>query len=153
MQRHLLMLVTATAAWVAPANAQMASEDSAAAAAALEEFYHALDHGDSARAVALLADDALVIEGGVVETRAEYVGHHLGADIRASRGATGERLVVRVVSEGDIAWIVSTTTRPPAGNGENATPGSMLADLAVLRRTATGWQIVAIHWSARRLRP
>ena len=152
MLRKVLILVAATAAVVAPANAQLAREDSAAAVAALEAFYHALHHGDSARAVSMLGDDAVIVEGGAVETRTEYLGHHLGADMRASRDAAGERYVHRVTTSGDVAWVVSTTTRPAAGSGESAIPGSMLAELAVLRRTAAGWQIVAIHWSARRLR-
>ena len=154
MLRIILILVAATAAAgvVAPVNAQLASEDSTAAVAALEAFYHALHHGDSARAVSMLGDDAVIVEGGAVETRAEYIGHHLGADMRASRDDTGERLIHQVTTAGDIAWVVSTTTRPATGTGESATPGSSLADLAVLRRTAAGWQIVAIHWSARRLR-
>lgn len=143
------IVVAMLGAWLsAPAAAQLATADSAAAVSALEQFHHTLQHGDSARAAELLASDAVVVEGGAVETRAEYLGHHLRADIRASRNGTGERVVQRVDVVGDVAWVVSVTTRRAASE---ATAGSVLAELAVLRRTAAGWRIAVIHWSARRL--
>lgn len=124
--------------------------DSAAALAVVTQYEAALARGDSALAVSLLADDLMVLEAGSIETRAEYLAHHLGADIKASAGAKGERTVVKVSIAGDAAYVITRTTRP--GTGAQGSTGSELAELMVLSRTTTGWTIRAIHWSSRRRR-
>lgn len=53
--------------------AQPTSPDAKAAATAVAQFHAALTAGDSARAVALLSKDVLVLESGAVQTRAEYL--------------------------------------------------------------------------------
>ena len=70
------------------ANAQQASSsqssrvvDSAAVVATVARFHGALASGDSVAATALLTEDALIVETGEIETKDEYVRHHLGADI------------------------------------------------------------------------
>lgn len=141
--RVLLMLAFAT-------TAVAQSPDSAAAIAVVNQYEAALAAGDSAKAVSLLADDLLVLEAGTIETRAEYLAHHLGADIKASAGAKGERTVVRVSVVGDAAYIVTRTVRPPTG--AQGSTGSELAELMVLSKTSGGWKIRAIHWSSRRRR-
>jgi hypothetical protein len=62
-----------------PLRAQAARADSIALTTAVARFHDALTAGDSVRAVAMLATDALVLESGAIETRAEYLGHHLGS--------------------------------------------------------------------------
>lgn len=124
--------------------------DSAAALAIVDQYEAALSGGDSAKAVSLLADDLLVMEAGAIETRAEYLAHHLGADMKASAGPKGERSVIRVNVVGDAAYIVTKTVRP--GTGAQGSTGSELAELMVLAKTAGGWKIKAIHWSSRRRR-
>ena len=63
-------------------------------------FHAALAAGDSAAALALLAPDAVVLESGEVETRAEYAAHHLAADIEFSRAVPSQRVVTLVASRG-----------------------------------------------------
>lgn len=138
-----LMLVTAAAA-----TAQ--SADSVAAVAVVNQYEAALAAGDSAKAVALLADDLLVLEAGSIETRADYLAHHLGADIKASAGVKGDRTVVKVSVGGDAAYVITKTVRPPTG--AQGSTGSELAELMVLSKTSAGWKIRAIHWSSRRRR-
>lgn len=125
--------------------------DSAAAVAVVEQFHAALTASDSARAVSLLTDDVLVIESGHIQTRAEYLGGHLGADMKASAGSKGERTVVKVTIVGDAAYVVSRTLNPPTGAAGNT--GSESVELMVTTKSPAGWRISAVHWSSRRRRP
>ena len=58
--------------------------------------------------MSLLQPDALIVEGGAVQTRAEYESEHLGEDIAYARAVPGKQLKVVVRQEGDIAWVTST---------------------------------------------
>lgn len=148
--RRVLAIAFGLSLAATPALTQTTSTDSSAAAAVVERFHSALTSGDSARAVALLASDVLVLESGAVQTRAEYLSHHLGADMKASKGSKAARSVVQVRVMGDAAYVVSKTVSPPTG-AEGST-GSEMAELMVLSKTASGWSIRAVHWSSRRRR-
>lgn len=124
--------------------------DSAEAVAAVEQFHAALAAADSARAVGLLSDDVLILESGAVQTRAEYLGGHLGADMKASQGPKGERTVVKVTVIGNAAYVISKTVTPPTG--AQGSTGSESAELMLVSKTATSWKIRAVHWSSRRRR-
>ncbi|MCZ8013854.1 nuclear transport factor 2 family protein [Gemmatimonas sp.] len=130
--------------------AQPTSPDAKAAATAVAQFHAALTAGDSARAVALLSKDVLVLESGAVQTRAEYLSHHLGADMKASNGSKAVRSIVQVQLMGEAAYVVSKSVTPPTG-GEGSS-GSEMAELMVLSKTPSGWSIRAVHWSSRRKR-
>ena len=151
MKRHwfAMFALIATAASL-EAQSSPRTADSAAALAVVDQYDAALAAGDSAKAVALLADDLMVLEAGTIETRAEYLAHHLGADMKASAGAKGERTIVKVSVVGDAAYIITKTVRPPTG--AQGSTGSELAELMVLAKTSAGWKIKAIHWSSRRRR-
>jgi uncharacterized protein (TIGR02246 family) len=121
--------------------------DSAAVAAVVEHYHRALAEGDSAAALALIAEDAVIIEGGQIESRREYRSHHLPADIAFARATKGTRSPVHVVVRGDVAWTtVTSTTR---GKYRGRSVNSIGAELMVLTRTMDGWKISAIHWSSR----
>ena len=99
--------------------------------------------------MSLLSDDLIVLEAGASQTHAEYLGHHLGADMAASKNGTGERTVTRVTVIGTAAYLVARTLTP----GTTANPqGSESAEMMVLSKTPAGWRIRAIHWSSRRRR-
>ncbi len=124
--------------------------DSAAVAEVVHRYHHALASGDSAAALSLLADDALILESGGVETRAEYRAHHLQSDIAFASAIASERGPVRVVVRGDVAWTISTSTT--RGRYRDRDINSAGAESMVLTRTPEGWRISAIHWSSRNLR-
>ena len=132
------------------ARSQTTATDSSAAVTVVERFHAALTSGDSASAVMLLASDVMVVESGAVQTRSQYLGHHLGADMKASKGAKAVRTVIQVRIIGSAGYIVSKTVTPPTG-AEGST-GSELAELMVLSKAASGWSIRAVHWSSRRSR-
>ena len=148
IRRFLLVLAFGLMGGLAPVRAQRS--DSTAAVAAVEQFHAALAAADSARAVGLLSDDVLILESGAVQTRAEYLGGHLGADMKASQGPKGERTVLKVTIVGDAAYVISKTVTPPTG--AQGSTGSESAELMIVSKTPTGWKIRAVHWSSRRRR-
>ena len=126
------------------------SDDSAAVVSALTAFHRALETGDSARALALLDNEVLILESGGVETRAEYRAHHLPSDIAFARAVRSVRGPVTVRIVGDAAWAASSSTAQ--GEYRGRAVNSAGAELVVLVRRSDGWRINAIHWSSRQRR-
>ena len=61
-----------------------------------------------AAAMRLIAPDAVFVESGKIETRAEYEANHLPADIDFERQVKAERGPLRVTFDGrDTAWVIS----------------------------------------------
>jgi hypothetical protein len=60
---------------------QAAATDTGEVKAAVEGCHQALIHADPAAALALLSPDALILESGEAQTRAEYERGHLPEDI------------------------------------------------------------------------
>ncbi|MFP5355951.1 MAG: YybH family protein, partial [Gemmatimonadota bacterium] len=125
--------------------------DSAGALATVRAFHEALAAADTARVLALLADDATIQEGGAAEDKAHYRAGHLGADIAFARSVPTVRSGWSVRVEGHVAWVSSTSTtmgefrgRPVDATGQ---------ELMVLVHGAQGWKIASIHWSSRNARP
>ena len=131
----------------AAAQRPRAVDDSAAVAAVVERYHGALRSGDSAVALALLANDAVILESGGIERREEYRSHHLPADIAFARAVPGTRGPLRALVHGDIAWVTSTSTAQGQYRGQPV--NSTGAELMVLSRERDGWKIRAIHWSSR----
>lgn len=120
--------------------------DSAAVAGVAQQYHAALADGDSAAALSLLGDGAVILESGDLETRDEYRTHHLPADIRFARAVPGTRGPVRVFVRSNVAWAASTSSARGAFHGRaNDVQG---AELMVLTRERDGWKIRAIHWSS-----
>jgi hypothetical protein len=151
----LIVACLATPGWPRPATAQApharADADSAAIALVAERFHQAIVAGDSARAVALLDGEAIILESGDVETRSEYLSSHLAADIAFSRAVRSTRKAVKVTRRSDVAWVASTSRA--AGTFEGRSVNSDGVELMVLTRSPEGWRIAAIHWSSHRHRP
>lgn len=124
----------------------MGTQDSTAVATAVERYHKALALGDTSGAMRLLANDAVILESGDVETREEYRAHHLGADIEFARVVPSRGGAVSVVLQGDVAWAVSTSKTQGTFRGRPI--NSQGAELMVLSRDAGIWRIRAIHWSS-----
>src|SRR5262245_23921082 len=77
------------------------SRDEADVTAAIQSFYEAMKRGDTAAAMNLIAPDAVFVESGRLETRAEYESNHLPADIAFERQVAGTRGPLRITVEGD----------------------------------------------------
>lgn len=135
--------------WLAAPQAMVAQGhgDSVAVVGVISEFHAALESGDSLSALALLGEDLVVLESGGVEDRSEYRSHHLAADIRFSAAVPATRTMISVTVQNDVAWVSSASESK--GSWRDREVDSIGAELMVLKRTADGWRIVAIHWSSR----
>lgn len=137
-----------TLAAALPAQAQSPEQD--AVAATVHAYHQALRSGDAEAAQALLADDVLVAESGGLETREEYLSHHLPGDMAFAAAVDRSSGPFHVTVQGDVAWAVSTSTT--AGTFRDREVNSRGAELMVLTRSDDGWRIRAIHWSSRPVR-
>lgn len=130
----------------------MSADDARAAEAAsrtADRFHAALAAGDRAAVEMLLHRDAVVLEGGALETRLEYLGHHFGEDAAFLRTAERTPVHRRTEVAGDVAWVASTSRLTGTYEGRPLDLGS--AELLVLRRddaTPDGWRVAAVHWSS-----
>jgi len=116
--------------------------------AVLDSFYGAMKTGDKAAAMRVIAPDAVFVESGTLETRAQYEANHLPADIEFESQVTGKRGPWRVMFHGDAAWVIATTEYE--GTFGNSPVNFVSAQLAVLTQDAGNWLIRSIHWSSRR---
>jgi ketosteroid isomerase-like protein len=151
MRFHVAVFVLICTSTITPAAAQAPANDEASVMAAVKAFHTALAAGNAVAAMQVIAEDALMMEGGNIETRAEYEKAHLPADIAFEKAVTAKRTPVRTVVRGDTAWV--TTSADFTGTFENRPVDFVGLELMVLSREPAGWRIRAIHWSARNRRP
>ncbi|MGH7518655.1 MAG: nuclear transport factor 2 family protein [Gemmatimonadales bacterium] len=130
-----------------PSRRDTAPADSAAAVAVVDSLHQRMAAGDSAGVLALLTPDALVLEGGGIETLDEYRSHHLPGDIAFVRAVPSSRSVRQIRVVGDAAWVTSTSESKGAYKGRQL--DRLGAELMALRRVDGNWQIAAVHWSSR----
>ena len=127
------------------------SNDSVAVVSVVDQYHRALAAGDTAAVLRLLAPDAIILESGGVETRSEYLSHHLPSDIAFAQAVPRERGPIEVRVSGNTAWATSTSTT--VGQYRERSINSQGAELMVLTREGDAWRIRAIHWSSRNRRP
>ena len=113
----------------------------------VDAFHEALAAGDSTTALALLAEDVVILESGGLETKEHYRNGHLAGDMRFAQAVPRERGEISVQIVDDVAWTWSTSvTRGRMGEREIDAQG---VELMVLARVDGRWLIKAIHWSSR----
>ena len=122
--------------------------DAAAIKSTAEEFHQALAGGKPDQVMALLHPDALIIEGGTVQTRDEYQSEHLSEDIAYGRAVPSTQRDVVVRQEGDVAWVTSTFNVTGQFHGKRV--DNLAAETMVLTKTPAGWRIRTIHWSSQK---
>ena len=114
--------------------------------AVVRAFHAAMEAGDTSEVLGLLAEDAVVLEDGLIEGREEYRSGHLGRDARVAREVPGRRGEVVVTISGNAAWAYSSSVL--RGNLDGRPVSSRTAELMVLTRGEGGrWTIRALHWS------
>ncbi len=145
--RFPLLIAALLAGTVAPLAAQSTGKDSAAVLAVVDAFHAAMTAGNAAGLMQLVAPDAVFLEAGGVETRAQYESSHLPADIEFEKSVSSKRSPARVVVVGDAAW--ATSASETVGTFQGRAIDSMGIELMVLSREAGGWRIRAVHWSSR----
>ena len=127
------------------------SADSISVAKVVSDFHSALSRGDSAKALSLLATDAVILESGGVESRSEYRTHHLPEDIKFAKGVATKRGTLQLRVEGSSAWTVGTSTTH--GKLDGRAINSVGAESMVITKQTAGWRIRSIHWSSRESHP
>ncbi|RPH63587.1 MAG: nuclear transport factor 2 family protein [Acidobacteria bacterium] len=146
--RSRYLVLTAILLWLPACASAPAPPSEAAVIAVVESFYGAMKKGDTAAAMRVIAPDAVFLESGKLETRAEYEANHLPADIKFESQVTGKRGPMRVTFEGNTAWVIATTEYE--GTFEGSPVNFVSAQLMVLTRDSGDWRIRTIHWSSRR---
>jgi ketosteroid isomerase-like protein len=125
-----------------------AAVDAATIISTAEGFHKALAAGEPDRVMSLLSPDALIVEGGTVQTRDDYQREHLAEDIAYARAVPNTLRGVVVRQEGDVAWVTSTFRG--TGKFHDKPVDDLAAETIVLTRTPAGWRIRAIHWSSHK---
>ena len=116
---------------------------------AVVQYYHkALEDKDKETALKLLSDDVLIQEGGYLQTAEEYKSHHLMLDMEFSSAVSGKREVIEAVVEGNIGWVVASSSMIGEFQGEAV--NSIGAALMVLKKENGSWKIRVIHFSSRK---
>jgi ketosteroid isomerase-like protein len=134
--------------WLADcAQRRDTSKDEAGVKATLENYYGAMKTGDTAKAMAQMAPDALFVETGKLETREQYEKNHFPYDFAFEKQITGTRTPWRITINGDTAWVIASTTYKGPVDGEDV--NFVSSQLAVLTREMDAWRIRSIHWSSR----
>ena len=144
-----LLSLGACLAWPAPFSvAETKAPDAVAITAVAEKFHSALAAGKPDEVMSLLQPDALIVEGGAVQTRGEYESEHLGEDIAYARAVPARQLRVVVRQEGAIAWVTSTFR--VTGKFQSKTVDNLAAETMILTKSGASWGIRAIHWSSHK---
>lgn len=128
-----------------PSSGEPPAAEEAAITSTLEELHKALAAGEADKVMGLLLPDALIVEAGNVETRADYQQKHLSEDMAFARAVpvTSRKVVVR--QEGNAAWV--TTMSRMVGEFHGQLIDSSAAETALLIRDSGGWRIYSLHWS------
>jgi ketosteroid isomerase-like protein len=153
MLRPRLLFYAASAAWLTAAvnaSAQQPDSEALAAQAVVRSFHDALRRGDAQAAQVLLAADAVILEGGHMESREEYLKHHLSADIEFAKAVPSRTTRSEATVSGQTAWVRSATSSQ--GKFRNSTVNLSGVELVVLTRTSAGWEIRAVHWSSSQVK-
>lgn len=130
------------------AGAETNAPNAAAIKRTVEEFHSALNNGKSGAVMALLQPDAMIVEGGTVQSRDEYQSEHLAADIAFASAIGGKQLDAIVRQTGEVAWVTSTFR--VAGTFKDKKINERAAETMILTKTPGGWRIRAIHWSSQK---
>lgn len=148
MKPHAWLLPVALAV-VACACSARPADDPVGVTTAVEAFYDAVKAGDAPAVMRVVAPDAVFVESGRLETRAEYESGHLPADIEFEREVTGKRSPLGITFNGNTAWVTGTTEY--VGTFQGAPVNFVGAQLMVLTRDGDRpWAIRSVHWSSKR---
>jgi ketosteroid isomerase-like protein len=137
----LLTLTACSGQGAPPSDAEITS--------VIESFYGAIKKGDAAAAMSVIAPDAVFLESGRLETRAEYEANHLPADMAFEKQVDGKRGPWQVKFDGNSAWAIALTEYN--GTFDGSPVNFVSAQLVVLTRDTGTWLIRSVHWSSRRI--
>ena len=133
----------------APSMEGMQPNAEPGAEAAAEAFHAALKKGDRAAALALLAPEVTVSEGGETQSREQYAAGHLGEDVAFLKSASIKPLSMGSMPMGDTAMVGSRSEIRTSHDGQ---PIALLStEMLTLKKAPTGWLITRIEWASDKL--
>ena len=150
------VLISLAAAALVPFSSPALADEAASPSAAkspieaVVAFGAALEAGDEAALVSLLAADVQIAEsGGIERSLEEYRSHHMAADIKFSKAVETTVLDRRVYEGSGLVTILTESVSK--GTFREKPINSRLMETMVLRETGGAWKIVHIHWSSASL--
>ena len=117
-----------------------------AAEAMAKAFQSALQRGDRAVVLALLAPDVRISEGGHTQTRDEYANGHLAEDIAFLKTARITPVSLGSMPMGNTAMVGSVSDIQTTIKGKPATLRS--TELLNLKKDGKDWKIVSVRWQS-----
>ncbi len=148
MKRTINTICTAMLAMACAAHAAEPTGVEAATKV-VAQFHEALATGNAEGATALLSATALIYESGHAETRAEYLAHHLAADIAFAKGT--KRTVKETQHQCNESICVLMQSSQTTGTIKEKNIRYAGQETTVLRREGDTWKIQHVHWSSRKL--
>ena len=124
----------------------MKSKAVPAAEAVAQAFHTALQHGDRAAVLALLASNVTISEGGHTQTRDDYAIGHLSEDIAFLKSAQITPVSLGSMPMGDTAMVGSESDIKATVKGKPTTLRSR--ELLNLKQDGKDWKIVSIQWQS-----
>jgi ketosteroid isomerase-like protein len=132
----------------APSMDNLQPKAEPAAEAAANAFHAALQKGDRTAALALLAPEASIIEGGETQTRGQYAAGHLSEDIAFLKSARVKPLSLGSMPMGQTAMVGSRSEIRTTHDGQ---PIALLStEMLTLKKAPAGWLITRIEWASQR---
>ena len=116
------------------------------AEAVAHAFQEALQRGDRTAALALLAPNATISEGGSTQTREDYANGHLGEDIAFLKDARITPVSLGSMLMGDNAMVGSESEIRTTIKGKPLSLRSR--EMLDLKKFGNSWKIVTIHWQS-----
>jgi ketosteroid isomerase-like protein len=146
-----MLAVTAPAAAHGPAKAAHAGAaldlGARVPAQVVDAFHAALKRGDTAAALAMLSEDAVIFEsGGVERGKSEYASHHLEADAAFTKAVPSQIVRRSGAASGAVAWVL--TEGRTTGTFKDRPVDRLTTETALLRRQGNAWLITHFHWSS-----
>ena len=109
----------------------------------------ALEVGNRDLAIARLAPDLKVVEDGIEESRADYIGGHLAADI-AYQKSVKTILLARTVSNGSPSQTRIVSKIRMVSNRSDKMTNTVVDETAVLVKLPEGWKIKRLEWTSEK---
>ncbi|MEO5812580.1 MAG: c-type cytochrome [Rhodanobacter sp.] len=117
-----------------------------AAEAVARALHAALQRGDRAAVLALLAPEVSVSEGGHTQSYDEYASGHLGEDIAFLKDATITPISLGSRPTSDTALVGSESHIKVVNKGKPVTLRSV--EMLTLKQVGAAWKIVSIQWQS-----
>jgi hypothetical protein len=114
---------------------------------ALKAFSDALEVGNRNLAIARLAPDLTVVEDGIEESRADYIGGHLAADIEYQKSVKTVLVERNVFNDGPSQARVVSKVRM-VGNRSDKMVDTTVLETAILKRVSGEWRISRLEWAS-----